>query len=64
MDLLTKKEVSELLRCSEKTINYYVTSRQIPFVMIGKNTMFIKSSIMTWLDEREQKITFKLTQGI
>ena len=58
MNLLTKKEVAERLRCPEKTISYYVSSRQIPFVMIGKNAMFIEESVNKWLKDRESQAAF------
>lgn len=55
MDLLTKTEVARLLRCDVKTIKYYVSTRQIPFVMIGKESMFRLESIQKWIEQREQK---------
>jgi excisionase family DNA binding protein len=53
MELLKCDEVANLLRCSEKTIKYYVSSRQIPFVMIGKEARFDKNSIEIWVNTRE-----------
>jgi len=56
MQLLTKSEVADLLKCEIKTIKYYVTTRQIPFLMIGKEAMFKLDSIESWLNTREQKV--------
>jgi len=56
MKLLTKAEVAEILKCHVKTIRYYVSTRQIPFIMIGKEAMFRLESIETWLCEREQRV--------
>jgi len=55
MKLLTKSDVAEILKCQVKTIKYYVSTRQIPFIMIGKEAMFRLESIEDWLCEREQK---------
>jgi excisionase family DNA binding protein len=55
MDLLTKTEVARFLRCEVKTIKYYVSTRQIPFVMIGKEAMFRQESVLSWLEKREHK---------
>ena len=45
MNLLTKSEVANILKCQIKTIKYYVSTRQIPFIMIGKEAMFRMQSI-------------------
>ena len=55
MKLLTKEDVARLLHCHIKTIKYYISSKQIPFVMIGREAMFLESSILEWLKAREQK---------
>ena len=55
MSLLTKTEVADILKCHVKTVKYYVSTRQIPFVMIGNEAMFKLDSIEHWLNEREQK---------
>jgi excisionase family DNA binding protein len=55
MNLLTKNEVAEVLKCHVKTIKYYVTTRQIPFILIGRVAMFRLESIEKWVDAKEQK---------
>jgi len=64
MELLNSSEVAKLLRCKKSTVRHYVTSRQIPFVIIGKEAMFRKASIANWLKAREQQPTFNQTKGI
>jgi excisionase family DNA binding protein len=64
MKLLNRKEVAEILRCDEKTIKYYVSSRQIPFVMVGKEARFIEESIINWLLQRQVSPAFELTKGV
>jgi len=56
MKLLTKADVAEFLKCEIKTIKYYVSTRQIPFVMIGKEAMFRMESIEEWILKREHKV--------
>lgn len=53
MELLTRQELAQILRCEEQTIKYYVASRQLPFIMIGKEARFLKESILEWLKSRE-----------
>ncbi len=55
MNLLTKNEVAEGLKCHVKTIKYYVTTRQIPFILIGRVAIFRLESIEKWVDSKEQK---------
>ena len=56
MTLLSKQEVASRLQCHIKTIKYYISSKQIPFVMIGREAMFLEKSIEKWLKEREQQV--------
>lgn len=44
-----------LLGCQVKTVKYDISSKQIPFVMIGRDAMFLKESVIQWLKSREQK---------
>lgn len=64
MMLLTKKELAELLRCKESTIGNVVYSKQIPFLMAGREVRFLKDSILKWLAEREIQPTFDSTKKI
>lgn len=62
--LLTKEEFRVILKCKSATINHLVSSRQIPFLMIGKEVRFRLDSIEKWLEAREKKASFDLTDGI
>lgn len=64
MKVLTKKELAQRLQCNEKTVMYYVSSKQIPHIKIGKEVRFQEDSIMSWLNEREEKPQFDLTEMI
>lgn len=59
MNLMSKQEVSEMLGCKESTVSYYVYSKQIPFIMIGKEVKFKRSSVEERLNQREAKPTFE-----
>src|SRR5439155_20094732 len=49
-ELLTAKEVEELLRIDVKTIYGYVQKGMIPYVRIQSNLRFLRSEIMAWLE--------------
>jgi excisionase family DNA binding protein len=50
-ELLTAKEVEELLRIDVKTIYNYVQRGLIPYVRIQSNLRFVKSDVLAWLAE-------------
>jgi excisionase family DNA binding protein len=50
-ELLTAKEVEELLRIDVKTIYNYVQRGLIPYVRIQSNLRFLKSEVLAWLAE-------------
>lgn len=49
-ELLTAKEVEELLRIDVKTIYGYVQKGRIPYVRIQSNLRFLRSEIMAWVE--------------
>jgi excisionase family DNA binding protein len=52
-EILTPKEVAELLRVSTRKINRLVAEGQIPCVRIGKRRIrFKREAIMKWFRER------------
>lgn len=53
-----------MFNCKDSTIKHLISTRQIPFIMIGKEARFKPESIEQWLDEREQKATFELIEGV
>jgi predicted DNA-binding transcriptional regulator AlpA len=54
-ELLTAKEVEELLRIDVKTIYGYVQRGLIPYVRIQSNLRFLKSEILAWLADHSSK---------
>jgi predicted DNA-binding transcriptional regulator AlpA len=54
-DLLTAKELEELLRIDVKTIYSYAQRGLIPYVKIQSNLRFVRSDIMTWMAEKGYK---------
>jgi excisionase family DNA binding protein len=52
MDLLTKRELAKFLSISPKTIDRWVSEREIPFLRIGRLVRFEYDEIVAWLDGR------------
>jgi predicted DNA-binding transcriptional regulator AlpA len=50
-ELLTAKEVEELLRIDVKTIYGYVQRGLIPYVRIQSNLRFVRSEVLAWVAE-------------
>lgn len=55
IELLSVEELAGELGLAPKTIRNYVARRIIPFVKIGRRTMFRLASIEAWLERKEQK---------
>ncbi|MBL8211740.1 MAG: helix-turn-helix domain-containing protein, partial [Bryobacterales bacterium] len=51
-ELLTAREVEELLRIDVKTIYGYVQKGLMPYVRIQSNLRFVKSDVLAWLDRK------------
>ena len=48
-EILTRDEVAELLRISNRTVDYLVAARAIPFKRIGKRLVrFERQAVMKW----------------
>ena len=54
-DLMTAKEVEELLRIDVKTIYSYVKRGLLPYVKIQSNVRFLRSAILQWMEEKQYK---------
>lgn len=54
-ELLTAKEVEELVRIDVKTIYGYVQKGLIPYVRIQSNLRFLKSEVLAWVAEHSSK---------
>ena len=53
-ELMTRKEVSEFLKMPIRTIDYLVTTKQLPFFRIGaRSVRFSKDRLMEYLKNRE-----------
>jgi excisionase family DNA binding protein len=53
-DLMTRKDVAEFLKIPLRTIDYLVTTGQIPYFRIGKRSVrFSRERLSEYLKERE-----------
>ena len=55
LDLMTVEDLAGSLGLAPKTIRNWVARRQMPFVTVGRRTMFRRKSIETWLEKKERK---------
>jgi len=55
IDLVTIDQLADALGYSPKTIRNWVAGRKIPFVRLGRRTMFRLESIGAWLKKKEHK---------
>ena len=53
--LLSVEELARELGLAPKTIRNHVARRSLPFVRIGRKTMFRLGSIEAWLEKKEKK---------
>ncbi len=54
-ELMTAKEVEELLRIDVKTVYSYVKRGLLPYVKIQSNVRFVRSAILRWMEEKQYK---------
>jgi putative molybdopterin biosynthesis protein len=54
-DLLTTKELADLLRLNEKKVYQLVREGGVPHVRIAGKWLFPKNHVMRWIDERVQR---------
>ena len=47
--LLTAQEVAELLRVPRSTIYELARARRIPFVKVGRRTLFVPQALVDWI---------------
>jgi predicted DNA-binding transcriptional regulator AlpA len=52
-ELMTAKEVEEMLRIDVKTVYSYVQRGLLPYVKIQSNVRFLRSEILKWMEERQ-----------
>ena len=53
--IVSVEELSRELGLAPKTIRNWVAKREIPFLRIGRRTMFRLASIEAWLQKKERK---------
>jgi predicted DNA-binding transcriptional regulator AlpA len=54
-ELMTAKEVEEMLRIDVKTVYSYVQRGLLPYVKIQSNVRFLRSEILKWMEERQYR---------
>ena len=54
-DLMTAREVEEMLRIDVKTVYSYVQRGLLPYVKIQSNVRFLRSEILKWMEARHYK---------
>lgn len=54
-ELMTAKEVEELLRIDVKTVYSYAQRGLLPYVKIQSNLRFVRSEILKWMEEHQYK---------
>jgi len=47
--LMTAQEVAEPLRVPRSTIYELARSRRIPFVKVGRRTLFVQQALLEWI---------------
>ena len=52
-EVLTARELEDLLKIDVKTVYSYVQKGLLPYVRIQSNVRFLKSEIMKWIEERK-----------
>jgi predicted DNA-binding transcriptional regulator AlpA len=53
-EILNRPDASKFLKTNPRTLDYLVSTGQIPYSRIGKRgVVFLKSRLLEWLRERE-----------
>jgi len=62
-EILTKADVAKQFKLSKGTVDYLVTTGQIPFMRLGKRSVrFSRKSLEQWVKDREN-ITVKYNRN-
>ena len=56
--LWTIDEVSKYLRVKSSVIRYWIKTRSIPFIQIGREYRFDPSDIRAWLEKKKKNSLF------
>ena len=67
-DILTKREIAELLQVSERTVERWMSEGSIPYVPLPKRgawseARFLRSEIVEWMRKRTVK-AIRLPHGV
>jgi excisionase family DNA binding protein len=55
-EFLTKRELAELCRCSERTVDRLLEQRSLPVIRLSpRRIIFPVSAVRKWLEQRTQK---------
>ena len=53
-EILTRQEASKFLKIPLSTLNFWVSTNQVPFSRLGrKNVRFLRARLVEWAKERE-----------
>jgi phage terminase Nu1 subunit (DNA packaging protein) len=68
-EVLDKRQLSEMLHVSERTVERWITESRIPYIRLPKRgawseIRFLKSTILIWLKKSEHKVTNKLAKEV
>ncbi len=58
-EMLTAKELEQLLKIDVKTIYRYVSLGLVPYVRIESNIRFPKQQILDWIEDRVYQPNFR-----
>ncbi len=47
--LMTAQEVAEMLRVPRSTVYELARSRRIPFIKVGRRTLFARQTLLEWI---------------
>jgi excisionase family DNA binding protein len=54
-NLISVDDLAGMLRLAPQTIRNWVAQRKLPYIRVGRRTMFRRKSIEAWLDRKESK---------
>ncbi len=68
-EILDKRQLSEMLQVSERTVERWITESRIPYIRLPKRgawseIRFLKSTILRWLKRSEHKASNKLVKEV
>lgn len=52
LEIATKAEVKDFLKVSETTLNYWIFTKRIPYLKIGRFVRFNMAEIRDWVEKQ------------